>query len=51
MARCIRGKVIAPVPARRVGHGVAAFVGAADTEIAFVDGCGMMAWGEEVGAV
>ena len=39
-ARCIRGKVITPVPARRAGHGAAAFVGAAvGAEIAFVDVC------------
>ena len=40
VARCIRGKVIIPVPAKRVGQGVAAFAGAVGAEIAFM----MVAW-------
>ena len=37
VARRIRGKVITPVPGRRVGHGATAFVGAAiGTGLAFV---------------
>ena len=39
-ARRIRGKVMTPVPAKRVGQGVAAFAGAVGAEIAFM----MVAW-------